>query len=106
VPPRHIVSDEEPMTALDQFEDWLTDPRTGKPVTELADEALHAVRKTLADGKNCHAQKAEDMLEALALRNGWTSSEDIPPVPDGPDLQQTIDDLLDLLTERVTARKQ
>ena len=101
--PRHIVSDEEPRTALDQLEDWLIDPRTGKLVTKLAEEAVHAVRKTLVEGKNAYVQTAEDWLEAVALRNSRTSGEDIPPVPvpDGPDFQQTIDDLL---TERVTAR--
>jgi hypothetical protein len=47
------------------------------------------------------------MLEALALRNGRSSGDAIPPVPvpHGPDCQQATDDRLDLLTWRVTARE-
>jgi hypothetical protein len=67
------------MSAIHQLEEWLTDPRTGKAVTELGEDALLAIRKALVDGKNGDIQKAEDLLEALALRNGRNSGDDIAP---------------------------
>jgi hypothetical protein len=33
---------EETMSAIDQLVDWLTDPRTGKALTELGEEAVHS----------------------------------------------------------------
>ena len=107
VQPRY-ASDDEPTAAeiVARLEAWPTDPTTGKPTTSLAEEALYAVGKALVEGKNGYVQKAEDLLEALALRNGRTSGEDIAPGPmreDG-DLQQTIEDVIRAMDERVAGR--
>jgi hypothetical protein len=94
---------EETMSAIHQLEEWLTDPRTGKAVTELGEEALLTIRKALVEGKNGYVQRAEDLLEALALRNGRTSGDDIAPgpVPAEGDFQVTVEELLDALAERI-----
>jgi hypothetical protein len=90
---------EETMPAIDRLADWLTDPRTAKPVTELGEETLLAVRKALVEGKNGYVQSAEDLLGALVSRNGPTSGDDVAPGPvaEGDDFQATIEDLLDAL---------
>jgi hypothetical protein len=98
--------DEETMSAIRQLEEWLTDPRTGKAVTDLGEEAMFAVRMALVEGKNGYVHRAEDLLEALALRNGRSSGDDIalgPALEDG-DFQATVEELLDALAERVNAK--
>jgi hypothetical protein len=105
-PPTAARVSEDTIAALKQFAAWLTDPRTGRPFTDLGEEALSAVGKALAEGKNGYVHRAEDLLEALALRNGRTSGDDIAPGPaveDG-DFQATLEELLNALAERVTAR--
>jgi hypothetical protein len=86
--------------------EWLCDPATGKAVTELGQEALLVVRKALEEGKNGYVQRAEDLLEALARQNGRTSGDDIAPGPavESGDFQVTVEELLDALAERVTAK--
>ncbi len=96
----------EALAAFERLEDWLLDPRTEKPRTDLAEEALRSVGKALLEGKNAWFQAAEDHLETLALRNGKTAGEDIPPgpTPVGDDFQRTLEGLLDHLHERFLSR--
>jgi hypothetical protein len=105
-PPAQGQPKEATMSAIDRLADWLTDPRTRKPTTELAEEALYAARKALVERKNGYVQKAEDLLEALSLRNGKTSGDDIVPGPSpaGEDFQALVEELLDALAERLNAR--
>jgi hypothetical protein len=63
------------MSAIARLEEWLTYPRTRKPVTELGEDELDAVRKALAEGKNGYSHRAVDLLEALAIRNGRNEGE-------------------------------
>jgi hypothetical protein len=92
---------EETMSAVHQLEAWLTDPRTGKAVTELGEEALFAVRNALVEGKNGCVHPTEDLLEALALRNGRSGSDIAAgPAIEGPDFHETVEALLDHLRGR------
>jgi len=98
---------EEALAGLERLEAWLTDPRTGK-ASPLGQEALDALDKALVEGRNGWLLKAEDMLEALALRNGQHQGDDIPAGQqpgEGPDFQQAIEDLFDALHERVVGRR-
>jgi len=97
---------EEALTALERLQAWLTDPLTGK-ASPLGQEALDALDKALVEGRNGWLLKAEDTLEALAVRNGRHQGDDIPAgqqLGEGPDFQQTIEDVLDALQERVVGR--
>ena len=91
---------------LERLAEWLTDPRTGRPFTELGAEVLKSLRKVLLEGKNGYVQHAEDLLELLSRRNGKTTGEDIPPVPVpvSDDFRRAVEEVLDVLAERVTAR--
>jgi hypothetical protein len=94
------------MSARGQLECWRTDPRTGKAVTELGEEALFTVRKALLEGKNSSVQRAEDLLEALTLRNGRKGGDDVAagPVPGEGNVHATVEELLDVLADRVAAK--
>jgi hypothetical protein len=96
---------EEALAAINRLEDWLLEPRTRKS-TPLAEEVLFAVRKALLEGKNGYWHRAEDLLEALVLRNGRTQGEDIPPgpVPEGEDFLATVQELLGCLHERLSGK--
>jgi len=97
---------EEALAAIDRLRAWLTDPRTGRPRTDLAKETLHALNKALVEGHKGWLLAAEGTLEALALRNGRDRGDDIPTSQQlkGPDCHRTIEDLLDALHERVVGR--
>ncbi len=98
----------EARAAFERLEDWLLGPYTDRPRTELAEEALRSVARALIEGKNAWHHAAEDHLEALALRNGKTAGEDIPPGPasEGEDFQHTIEELLDHLHERFLSKSE
>jgi hypothetical protein len=96
---------EEVLAALDRLAGWLTDPLTNKPVSDLGGEALSAVRKALVERKNGYVHRAEDLLEALLLRNGKTGGDDIAAGQEGDDFHHVVDKLLDALAERVTTRR-
>jgi len=97
----------EALAALSRLETRLTDPETGKP-SALGQEALYAIRQALVEGRNGWLLKAEDMLEALAVRNDSTQGDDIPAgrqPAEGADFQQAIEDVLDALQERVVGKR-
>jgi hypothetical protein len=97
----------EALATLERLEEWLADPRTGKPITEMARETLDVLNKALRQGRRPWWHCAEDMLAALALRNGRTAGEDIPSgkhLGEGLDFRGTIEELMDRLDERFTAR--
>lgn len=95
---------EDALEAFGQLKTWLCGPRG--PVTEVAGETLRAVEKALIEGKNGWFHTAEDGLEAMKLRNGRTEGDDIPPgpIPEGRDFQQTVEDCLDAMHERMLTR--
>ena len=73
---------------------------------ETAEEALRAMAKALLDGKHGWFHKVEDGLETRVPLNGKAEGDDIPPrrVPNGPNLQQTVEDSLDAMHERMFDR--
>lgn len=76
---------EDARAAFERLQEWLLDAR-GRPVTDLAGDALRAVAKALLEGRNGWSHHAEDALEALKLRNGKAEGDDIPPgARAGPD---------------------
>jgi hypothetical protein len=97
----------EALDALDRLENWLTDPRTHR-MTAFAEEAIDAVRKAVAEGKNSYMLKAESTLETLAFWNERAHSEEIPrglTATEREDFDDTVQELLDCLQERFAGRK-
>jgi hypothetical protein len=93
----------EALAAITKLDDWLTDLHTGR-VTEFAEEAIDAVRKAIEEGRNGYVHKAEDLLETLGLWNEKAHGDDIPSgltAAERLDFQVMIEELLDLLDERV-----
>ncbi len=109
--PEHTLgageADEEVVFAFEQLQRWLVHPRTGKPITETAEEALRAVEYALVYGRNSYFHAAEDMLNVLALRNGRISGDDIPPgiEPGRPDFQEVVEELQGLLDDQFVGKR-
>src|SRR5271166_5940241 len=55
----------EALAAFQRLETWLRDPRTGKPISDEAETTLHAVTRSLLEGRNGYWHVAENRLEAL-----------------------------------------
>ena len=53
------------LAAFERLGCWLRDPRTGKPVSDAAEETLRVLRRALVDGKNGYWHAAEESLAAL-----------------------------------------
>ena len=99
-PPRHQPS-EEALAAFGELESWLTGPR-GRATTELAEDALAAVRKALVEGKHGYRHKAEDGLEALPWRNGVAAGDGVPTghrAGAGESFHQAAEEVLRLLRQ-------
>lgn len=93
----------EAQAALVRLEDLLSDPRTSR-MTEFAEEAVDAVWKAVAEGRNSYVHKSEDMLETLFLWNERAHGEDIPrslTAEERESFRETVPELLDCLNERV-----
>jgi hypothetical protein len=67
---------EESTGASGRLEAWRREPRSGG-TSELAGEALHALKRALVQGSNGYGHKAEDTPEALARRHGASHGDDI-----------------------------
>lgn len=98
--------DQEAFEVYDRLADWLCDAR-GNPVTALGYEVIDTLNKALLDGKRGYTHRAEDLLETLKLRNGRTEGDDIVQglsLEEGANFHADVDDVLDLLHERMFAR--
>jgi hypothetical protein len=62
--------------ASGRLEAWRREPRSGG-TSELAGEALHALKMAPVEGSNGYGHKAEDTPEALARRHGASHGDDI-----------------------------
>jgi hypothetical protein len=92
---------QEARAAFHDLEFWLSDAR-GRPMTEMAEETLIAVRKAILEGKHGFLHKAEDLLLALQLRNGLSTGDDIPngkTPTEGDSIHKTVEAVLDELGE-------
>jgi len=100
---RRYEPSEEAVTAVERLKNWLWGARG--PVTEIAEETLRAVEKTLIEGKKGWFHAAEDGLEAVKLRNGKTDGDDIPAtVKAGEDFQRDVEDVLDAMHEMMLGK--
>ncbi len=75
--------------------------------TELAEEALFAVRKALVEGRAGYHHQAEDLLEALKILNGPSDGPDIscgPRAAGDDDFHAAVEAALDALHGRFLAR--
>jgi hypothetical protein len=96
----------EAQAAVARLKAWLTDPRTGR-MTAFAEEAVDAVKKAVAEGKNSYFHKAEDMLDTLALWNERVHGENIPvslTPGERQSFHETVEELLDCLHEQMLGR--
>jgi hypothetical protein len=95
-PPLRYEPSDEAMAAFENVEAWLRDPRTRKPVSDAAEEALTALARSLLEGKNGWWHLAEERLEALVACPDLAA---IKPT-DEKQFRDAIEDALDDLHEQ------
>lgn len=107
LPPAPYQPSDEALAAFERLEDWLLEPHSRRPTTELAEETLRALARALLEGKLGWFHAAEDNLEVLKLRNGKTEGDDMPAdskVDEGMCFHRAVDDVLDCLHEVMFSR--